>query len=168
MFIASERPANYGLLIKIISKNAVAAIACAIALSGFVSACYSSSDSATSAIETVESDVAVSGTVPEEISSAFYVAYCDKAGGTLNEATGECATPDGATTKIDVAYVDNTSSAMLISMAYEDPGVADIAGCPTRAEMNAAASASDEAQIPTITFDCHVAVVEAMTAALVK
>jgi len=153
---------------KIISKNAVVAVACAIVLSGFLSACSSSSDSATSAIESVASDVAASGVVPEEISQAFYVAYCNKMPGTLNEATGECATPDGATTKIDVAYVDNTSSAMLISMAYEDPGVADIAGCPTRAEMKAAASASDEAQIPTITFDCHVAVVEAMTAAILK
>ena len=150
------------------SKNAVAAVACAIVLSGFLSACSSSSDSATSAIESVASDVAASGVVPEEISQAFDVAYCDKADGTLNEATGECATPDGALTEIDVAYVDNTSSAMLISMAYEDPDLADIAGCPTRAEMTAAASASAEEQIPTITFDCHGDVVEAMTAALVK
>jgi len=153
---------------KITPKNAVAALACAIALSGFLSACSSSSDSATTAVETMASDVAVSGMVPEEISSAFYVAFCNNSAGTLNKATGECTTPDGATTKIDVAYVDNTSSAMLISMAYEDPGVADIAGCPTRAEISAALSATDEAQVPTITFDCHVAVVEAMTAALVK
>ena len=153
---------------KMISAKSVAAIACAIALSGLVSAC-SSSDSTTSTavsdMSTPSTDTsgAATGSIPTEVSQAYFVAYCNKQQGTLNEATGECTTADGSTSKIDVTQTDPSSAAIVVSLAYEDSTQADIAGCPPAAEFKAAASGDTP---PAITLDCQIAAIEAMTAAL--
>ncbi len=153
---------------KMISAKSIAAVACAIALSGLVSACSSSdtttSESVSSEITTVEQNGTDAG-IPADVAQAFFVAYCNKQQGTLNEATGDCTTADGSTSKIDVTQTDPSSAAIVVSLAYEDSTQADIAGCPTAAEFKAAASGDTP---PAITLDCQIAAIQAMTAALTK
>ena len=156
----------YIRFMKMICAKSVAAVACAIALAGLVSACSSSetttSESVSSEIATVEQGASTSA-VPADVAQAFFVAYCNKQQGTLNEATGECTTADGSTSKIDVTMTDPASAAMVVGFAYEDANQVDIPGCPTAAEFKAAMSGD---MPPVITLDCQIAAIEAMTAAL--
>jgi hypothetical protein len=153
---------------RIITKKSTAAVAGLIATVGMLSACSSSdtttSGSVSSEIATVEQNGTDAG-IPADVAQAFFVAYCAKNKGTLNEATGECTSPDGSTSKIDVTQTDPASAAIVVSLAYEDSTQADIAGCPTAAEFKAAASAATP---PAVTLDCQIAAIQAMTASLTK
>ena len=151
---------------RILTKKSTAAVAGLIATVGMLSACSSSdtstSESVSSEIATVEQGASTSA-VPADVAQAFFVAYCNKQQGTLNEATGECTTADGSTSKIDVTMTDPASAAIVVGLAYEDPNQVDIPGCPTAAEFKAAASGDTP---PSITLDCQIAAIEAMTVAL--
>jgi len=151
---------------RILTRKSTAAIAGLIATVGMLSACSSSdtttSESVSSEIATVEQNGTNPG-IPADVAQAFFVAYCAKDNGTLNEATGECTSPDGSTAKIDVTQTDPTSAAIVVSLAYENPTQADIVGCPTAAEFKAAASGDTP---PAITLDCQIAAIQAMTASL--
>ena len=151
---------------RILTKKSTAAVAGLIATVGMLSACSSSdtttSESVSSEIATVEQGASTNA-VPADIAQAFFVAYCNKQQGTLNEATGECTTADGSTSKIDVTMTAPASAAIVVGLAYEDANQVDIPGCPTAAEFKAAASGDTP---PSITLDCQIAAIEAMTAAL--
>ncbi|CAB4917094.1 unannotated protein [freshwater metagenome] len=151
---------------RILTKKSTAAVAGLIATVGMLSACSSSdtstSESVSSEIATVEQGASTSA-VPADVAQAFFVAYCNKQQGTLNEATGECTTADGSTSKIDVTQTNPESAAIVVGLAYEDANQVDIPGCPTAAEFKAAASGDTP---PSITLDCQIAAIEAMTAAL--
>jgi hypothetical protein len=151
---------------RILTKKSTAAIAGLIATVGMLSACSSSetttSESVSSEIAAVEQGVSTA-VVPADVAQAFYVAFCEDSKGTLNEATGECTTPDGATTKIDVTATDPVSAAMILTLAYENTGEAAIPGCLTAAELSAATSGDTP---PVVTIDCQIAAIEAMTASM--
>lgn len=135
--------------------------ACAIALTGILSACSSSSsstDSSSTATTTTES----AGVIPADIANNFFIAYCDKNQGTLDPTTNDCKTSDGSTSKIDVTMTDPTSAAMVLQFAYSNPDQKDIAGCPTAAEINDESASTP----PAVSLDCQIEAIKEMTVSL--